>query len=156
MSDVLDAGVKSLVCRGGDEEKARVDMAMVSRVVIIPQKTLADHYVRAKEKLDAKRNIDLDAFDRKKMNAEKEAKAKALTTEGTRLYLQEVAKARDESNRGIPRKGMIQLISKFQSCPIKTGSNHYEWLVLTKKLPELKRGGHVVVAQPTTTNCVRP
>ena len=137
----------------GDEEKARVDMAMVSRVVIIPQKTLADHYVRAKEKLDAERNIDLVAFDRKKMNAEGEGKAKALTSEDTRLYLQEVAKARDESNRGMPRKEMIQLISNIQSCPIKTASNHYEWLVRTKKLPELNRGGRVVTAQPTITNC---
>ena len=78
--------------------------------------------------------------------------AKALTSEGTRLYLQEVDKARNESNRGIPRKEMIQLISEIQSCPIKTASNHYEWLVQTKKLPELKRGGRVVAAQPTTTN----
>ena len=102
--------------------------------------------------MDAERNIDLDAFDCEKMNVEGEAKAKALPSKGTILYLQEVAKARDESNRGRPRKEMIQLISDIQSCPIKTASNHYEWLVRTKKLPELNRGGRVVTAQPTTTN----
>ena len=70
---MLDAGVKLLLLSGGYEEKVHAVVAMVSREIIIPQKTLADHYVRAKEKLDAKQNIDLDdldAFDRKKMNAE--------------------------------------------------------------------------------------
>ena len=52
---------------------------------------------------------DIDAFDHTKMNVQR----MGLTTPETRLYYQAVANSRDESNRGIPRKEMIQLMSEI-------------------------------------------
>ena len=35
---------------------------------------------------------------------------------------------------------------------MKTAENHYDFLICSNKLPQLKRGGRVVSAQATTTN----
>ena len=59
---MIDAGVKSLLLLGGEQEKTRTDMAMVSKVIVIPRKTLPDYYARAKLKLDAECNNDLDVY----------------------------------------------------------------------------------------------
>ena len=63
---------------------------------------------------------DIYTFDRTKMNVHRIG----LTTPETRLYYQSVAKSRDESNRGMTRKEMIQLISEIEGCSYKTASNH--------------------------------
>ena len=39
-----------------------------------------------------------------------------LTTPETRLYYQAFSKSRDESNIGMPRKEMIQLMSEIEGC----------------------------------------
>ena len=47
---------------------------------------------------------------------------------------------------------MIVLIAKLFGIPYKTAENHFDYLIKSKQLNELKRGGRVVAAQATTTN----
>ena len=98
---------------GGGELKAYADMAMVSATIHIPQTTLLSCYNKAKEEVNDKANNnvgdDIYAFDRTKINVQRIG----LTTPEISLYYQSVSKARDERNRGIPMKEMIQLISEI-------------------------------------------
>ena len=55
-------------------------------------------------------------------------------------------------NRGMSRKEMIVLISELFGASYKAAENHFNYLILTKQLNELKRGGRVVSAQATSTN----
>jgi len=70
-----------------------------------------------------------------------------------RELLQHIAKSRDEMNLGMSRKEMIVLIAELFGVPYKTAENHFNYLIKSKQLNELKRGGRVVAAQATTTNC---
>ena len=47
---------------------------------------------------------------------------------------------------------MICFIAEIESVPMKTAENHFDHLIRSKQLSELKRSGRVVSAQPTTTN----
>jgi hypothetical protein len=47
---------------------------------------------------------------------------------------------------------MIVLIAKLFGVMYKTAENHFDYLIKSKQLNELKRGGRVVAAQATTTN----
>ena len=101
---------------GGGELKAYSDMAMVSATIQIPRTSLLCRYNKEKEEVNDKGNNnvgdDLDAFDRTKMNVQRIG----LTIPETRLYYQAFAKSRDESNRGMPRKEVIQLMSEIEGC----------------------------------------
>ena len=55
-------------------------------------------------------------------------------------------------NRGMSRKEMIVLIAELFGVTYKTAENHFDYLIKSKQLNELKRGGRVVAAQATTTN----
>ena len=55
-------------------------------------------------------------------------------------------------NEGMACKEMISIITDLKSVGAKTASNHYEYLVRSKKLRQLKNDGRVVTAQATTTN----
>jgi hypothetical protein len=50
------------------------------------------------------------------------------------------------------RKEMIVLIAELFGVPYKKAENHFDYLIKSKLLNELKRGGRVVAAQATTTN----
>ena len=56
-------------------------------------------------------------------------------------------------SRGMSRKKMIVLIAKLFSVLYKTAVSHFNYLIKSKQLNDLKCGGHVVAAQATTTNC---
>ena len=47
---------------------------------------------------------------------------------------------------------MISIISELKSVTTKKAENHYEYLVRSKTLNQLKNDGRVVTAQATTTN----
>jgi hypothetical protein len=47
-------------------------------------------------------------------------------------------------NKGMTRKDMISLISKLFSVLPKAAENHFDYLIKSKRFPDLKRGGHVV------------
>jgi hypothetical protein len=76
----------------------------------------------------------------------------SLTTKADRDFLQSVIKARDERNAGMPRKEVISVIAEIASVPVKNAENHLDYLIRSKKLPELKNNGRIVRAQATTTN----
>ena len=46
---------------------------------------------------------------------------------------------------------MISFIAELEIVTIKAAENHYDHLIWSKQLSELKRSGRVVSAQPTTT-----
>ena len=69
------------------------------------------------------------------------------------LYLQYIANARDNNNKGMYRKEIISFISELEATNMKTAENHYGFLIRANKLPQLKLGGRVVSAQATTTIC---
>ena len=76
----------------------------------------------------------------------------SLTMNSDRELLQHIAKSRDEMNRGMSSKEMIVLIVALIGIPYKTAENHFDYLIKSKQLNELKHGGRVVAAQATTTN----
>ena len=47
---------------------------------------------------------------------------------------------------------MIVLIAELFGVPYKTAENHFNYLIKSKQLYDLKCGGHVVATQATTTN----
>jgi hypothetical protein len=77
-----------------------------------------------------------------------------LTTKDDREFLQSIAKSRDEMNRGMSRKEMIVLISELFGASYKAAENHFDYLILTKQLNDLKHGGRVIAAlQSPPRNC---
>jgi hypothetical protein len=98
------------------------------------------------------RDTSLEAFDRHHSPANEKPKGGSITSKGDQEFLQSVLKSRDERNVGMSRKELICVIAEITRVPHKTAENHLDYLIRAKKLPELKRGGRVVRAQPTTTN----
>ena len=91
---------------------------------------------------------DLTNFDR----SSDTQSSTGLTTEKDITLLQNIAQARDNCNRGMPRKEMISLLADMKGVDYKTAENHYDYLVRKKVLKQLKGGGRVVSSQATTTN----
>jgi hypothetical protein len=98
---------------------------------------------------------DLSFFDRARvdvLDADVRKVKGSLTTVADRDFLQSLATVRDNRNAGMGRKEIIAIISNMQGVPLKTAENHYDHLIRSKQLKELKKDGRVVTAQPTTTN----
>jgi hypothetical protein len=75
----------------------------------------------------------------------------SLTTPQQRLFLARTARARDENNNGMSRHEMINVVMQLTDGTALQAKNHYDFLIRSKALPELKRWGRVVSAQKTTT-----
>ena len=141
---------------GGNVKEALAAILEESSVVI-PAATLRSRWKKFTSNVWTKINgphddeevdEDLALFDRSQMKD----KSAGLTSQSTQKYLQSVANARDDNNRGMTRKEMICFISDIENVSIKKAENHYDHLIPSKQLPDLKRNGRVVSAQPTTTN----
>jgi exosome complex RNA-binding protein Csl4 len=52
----------------------------------------------------------------------------------------------------MPRKEIICVVAELCGVSFKTAENHFDYLIRSKQLPELKKDGRVVTAQVTTTN----
>ena len=120
---------------------------------VVPRQSLNSLLNSAKAKINAITSGDLgtdeyDIYQRPSQDSD----TSSLTTNSDRELLQHIAKSRDEMNRGMSRKEMIVLIAKLFSVTYKTAENHFYYLIKSKQLNELKRGGRVVAAQATTTN----
>ena len=96
---------------------------------------------------------NLAMFDRKSQQTKEEAGtrggaggSKSLTSSETRQLLQSVAVARDHNNKGMARKEMVAFIAEIEKVSIKTADNHYQYLVRSNQLPDLKQGGRVVAS----------
>ena len=62
-------------------------------------------------------------------------------------------KFHDETQNGMTRKEVIQLLVQLTGGSGKLCKNHYDWMIRAKKLPQLKNNGRVQYAQATTTKC---
>ena len=120
---------------------------------VVPRQTLNSLLNSAKAKMNAvtSGNLGTDEYDIYQRPSQDYSSS--LTTNSDRELLQHIAKSRDEMNRGMSRKEMIVLIAELFGIPYKTAENHFDYLIKSKQLNELKRGGRVVAAQATTTNC---
>jgi hypothetical protein len=114
---------------------------------IVPWTTLNNLLIAAKAKIGLF-SSNYDAFQR----PTQVLSPSTLTTQEDRDLLQNIAKARDEMNRGMSRKEMIILMSELFSTSFKAAENHFDYLIKMKQLNELKRGGLVISCQATTTN----
>ena len=157
---VMAEGLRVMMETGGDWPAALKAMQATTTANVVPRSTIISRYnkvikdtLQANEKhdLDDEEEDDLHLFDRRVVIQEGSPN-RSLTNESTRAYLQSVAKARDNNNRGMARKEMISFIAELHRATMKQAENHYDWLARQKKLPELTRHGRVVTAQVTTTN----
>ncbi|KAL9190571.1 hypothetical protein ACHAXT_000277 [Thalassiosira profunda] len=157
---VVQAGFKSMVETGGHYPSAKQAMREKNNTVVIPRQSFLGKWKKRVKEVqgdddDEGSEEDADGmgqFDRHRETDKKGKKKAGLTSAATRNLLQSIATARDKNNKGMSRKEMICLIAELESVNAKTAENHYDYLVREGKLPELKRGGRVVTAQPTTTN----
>jgi hypothetical protein len=77
---------------------------------------------------------------------------KSLIGDNDLKFLQEIIISRDDANNGLGRSEVISLIGEMAQCPNKiTCQNHWNYLVRSGKMKELKAGGKVNKAQNTTT-----
>lgn len=132
--------------------------------VEIPRQTLQSWVDKEKERRQKAANNEepnklgkysegLDKFDRHGEEVQEGVRGKkSLTDQAFRDDLQRIIQIRDYQNNGLRRKEVICMIADFYTVSMKTAENHYDYLITHKMLPELKRGGKVVSAQPTTTN----
>jgi hypothetical protein len=61
---------------------------------------------------------------------------------------------RDRNNNDVEWREAIQYIMEISGCGSrKTAENHVDYLICSKRFPNLKRDGRIVKAQATTTKC---
>jgi hypothetical protein len=146
-----DAWVSSMLLNN-DRKLASEAMLEAEPQAVVPRQTLNSLLISAKAKINAVTSGDLgteyDIYQRTSGASD----TSSLTSNSDRELLQHIAKSRDEMNRGMSRKEMIVLIAELFGVTYKTAENHFDYLIKSKQLNELKRGGRVVAAQATTTN----
>ncbi len=81
---------------------------------------------------------------------------KSLMSEQMRAFIADIAKCCDKAQIGMSRKEVIQLMKLLTSASTKQCDNHLDYLIRTKKMPELKNHGRVQRAQATTTKRMHP
>ena len=81
----------------------------------------------------------------------------SLMSESTRAFIAQTAKRRDEAQIGMTRKEVIRMMMHLTGGSSDQCENHYDYLICTGKMPELKNHGRVQRAQQTTTkrSCIR-
>ena len=155
--EAMDCGVASIFETGGDGPAAAA--AILSKFgpkILINRSTLRSRFEKLKKQINEAGknheddgNQDLEMFIR---DDHEQRMRNSLTSRETQLYLQSIANARDNNNKGISRKEMITFISELEGTNMKTAENDYDFLIRANNLPQLKRGRQVVSAQATTTN----
>lgn len=78
-------------------------------------------------------------------------KTVSLLSEDEVTFLEEVIIERDRANNGMTRNEVILFIQYLSGSTNVKAKNHFNWLIKSKKLSKLKRGGKTVKAQNTTT-----
>ena len=97
--------------------------------------------------------MNLSYFDRDQIATNKVGlPCGSVTSADDHKFLQGLAVARDNGNAGMSRKEMVAIIADMKGVHLRTAENHYDHLIRTKKLSQLKNNGRVIRAQPTTTN----
>jgi hypothetical protein len=143
LANAVDAKI-----RGVDADETEL-LDLTKRVIVIPPSTVRRH---------AKRKAVMSKSDSNLFTVEARITRPALTTSGERRFIQDAACLRDSANNGMSRKELINII--FELCgakDLKQAENHFDYLIKSGQLPDLKGGGKVVSAQKTTTkrSCIR-
>ena len=107
----MEVGMKTMFETGGNGQEAIAAIALASSI-IIPRSTLHSRYKTAMEKLNAETDDlhedaekeDLQLFDCAAVSRENKNAKRSLTSQSTRDYLQSVARAKDDNNKGMTRK----------------------------------------------------
>ena len=155
--EAMDIALQSMLMQG-NAVKAIAAAQEKYPVVIIPRQTLDSKFAKLKEAMstvdECNELDDLDMFDRHKSAAmkKKSNNTNSLTTAEDRQFLQSLVLARDNRNCGVSRKEIVSIIAEIKSVGYTTAENHYDYLIRSKQLCQLKNNGRVVSAQPTTTN----
>jgi hypothetical protein len=156
------AAVKAVVLEhlavNGDVAAATKAVGKSHPTIVVKRQTANSWLKKLQKEAVAKTNND--DSDQKLASFDRHAKAKtdlinnksSLTSNADREFLQSVIKTRDERNAGMTRKEVICVIAEIGSVPFKAAENHLDYLIRSKKLPELKNSGRIVSAQATTTN----
>ena len=127
-----------MLSTGGNRKQANEALLMHHPTIIISWTTLNSW-------LNASRDLDL-------FKHTKDVSSTGLTSKEDRELLQTIAMQRDDRNQGMTRKDIIVLISELGGSSIKHTENHFNYLVTSKQLCQLKWAGCVVSAQPSMTN----
>ena len=111
--------------------------------------TVIRYVKKAKDALEQNPDFDLSTLvlghDTRKVNG------RLLNPEELEI-LRDLIKARDLRNDGMTRKDVIEIIAHMaQTSDLVKAENHYDYLIRSDELQDLKRGGRVVTAQKTTT-----
>ena len=135
-----------------DRKIATEAMFMADPQAVVPRQTLNIILNSAKAKINVVTSGNLGTEYNVYQHPSQASDTSSLTTNSDRELLQHIAKSRDELNRGMSRKEMIVLIAKLFGISYKTAENHFNYLIKSNQLNELKRGGHVVAAQPVLSH----
>jgi len=142
-----DAWVTSMLLNN-NRKIANEAMFKADPQAVVPLQTLNSLLNSTKAKINAITSGDYgtDEYDIDQRPSQ-DSDTSSFTMNSDRELLQHIAKY-----SGMSRKEMIVLITKLFGAPYKTAENHFDYLIKSKQLNELKRGGCVVAAQATTTN----
>ena len=155
--EAMDCGVASMFeTGGGGPAAAAAIFCKFGPTILINRSTLRSRFEKVKKQMnEAGQNNEGDGNQDPEMFFRDDHGRRirnSLTSRETQLYLQSIANARDNNNKGMSRKEMIYFISELEGTNMKTAENHYDFLIRANKIPQLKRGERVVSAQATTTN----
>ena len=132
-----DAWVSSMLLNN-DRKIANEAMFEANPQAVVPRQTLNSLLISAKAKINNVTSGDLGTEYDIYQRTSEASDMFSLTTNSDRELLQHIAKSRDEMNRGMSRKEMIVLIAELFGVPYKTAENHFDYLIKSKQLNELK------------------
>ena len=113
----------------------------------VPRQTIQRYIAEAKQMLQKNGSYDIATMFERKENA----RTDGLLSKNNLDLVKGIIKARDMRNNGMNRKDVIGLISYLGQVKSVTAENHFDYLIRSGKLADLKKNGRVVLAQKTTT-----
>ena len=151
--------MQSLATGGGDINAAIKAAQAVYPTIVIKRQSVNNWLKKMKKDAAKQANKDdtakaLAQFDRDADGKEltDQNNQVSLTSAADREFLQSVIISRDQRNAGMTRKELIAIIAELGGVKSKRAENHLDYLIRSKKLPNVKNNGRVVRAQATTTN----
>jgi hypothetical protein len=79
-------------------------------------------------------------------------KKQSMTTPDDIMVISSIICCRDKNENEMSHKEVVYMLMELcNSTTFKAADNHDNYLVQRGKLPDLKRGGHIVKAQKTST-----
>jgi hypothetical protein len=119
----------------------------------VPRQTLT---FKLEQFTDVAAELGIDLSELKPEDVYEPWRKKPLLDDNERWFLTNTIAYRDHANTGMTRAEILSLMMELKQLAGPTNRkkchDHFDFLIRTKKLPELKRGGRVVAAQATRTS----